>query len=87
VFHVEEALGSPHIPAQSAFVEKYNVRSVLGFGGSLRTGDLYAVIMFSRAHVPAVSAERFRTLALDVKAALYMFDESATFSEASDAAS
>jgi hypothetical protein len=79
VFHVEEALGSPHIPAQPEFVEKYKVRSVVGFGGSLRTGDLYAIIMFSRVHVPASSAERFRTLALDVKSAFYMFDESAVF--------
>lgn len=71
VFHVENALGSPYIPAQSEFVERYGVRSVLGFGGLLAGGDLFAVIMFSRGTIPAESATRFRSIALDVKAVLH----------------
>ena len=73
VFHVENALGSPLIPAQTEFVEPYGVRSVVGFGGLLPTGDLFAIVMFAREHVPAESASRFRSVALDVKAVLFPF--------------
>jgi len=80
VFHVEEAKGSPSIPAQKEFVERYSVRSVLGFGGLLRTGDLFAIIMFSRRHIPVESAQRFRTLALDVKSAFFPYTIDQVFS-------
>jgi hypothetical protein len=80
VFHVEHALGSPYIPAQEEFVKPYEIRSVLGFGGTLRTGDLFAVIMFSRAHIPESSATRFRTVALDVKASIFALDGNRVFS-------
>jgi len=71
VFHVPEADGSPHIPAQEEFVRPYKIRSVVGFGGVVHTGELFAVIMFSRAAIPAESAARFRNIALDVKSAIY----------------
>jgi len=71
VFHVPEADGSPHIPAQEEFVRPYGIRSVVGFGGVVHTGELFAVIMFSRAAIPAESAARFRNIALDVKSAIY----------------
>lgn len=79
VFHVEEAKGSPYIPAQAGFVDRYGIRSVLGFGGLLPMGDLFAVILFSRAHVPVEAAERFRTLALDLKSCLIPYGEAAVF--------
>ena len=80
VFHVEEALGSPYIPAQAEFVQRYAIRSVVGFGGLLRTADLFAVILFSRTRIGAESAERFRNVALDVKYALFGFGEDRVFS-------
>ena len=70
VFHVENAAGSPYIPAQEGFVDRYGIRSVLGFGGLLPTGDLFGVILFSRVHVPVGSADRFRSLALDLRSCL-----------------
>ena len=79
VFHVEQALGSPSIPAQEEFVARYNLQSVVGFGGTLASGDLYAIILFSRVTVSAASADRFRTLALDVKALYFPFTESNVF--------
>lgn len=79
VFHVQQALGSPSIPAQKDFVERYGIRSVLGFGGILRTGDLFAVILFSRIEIPPESAQRFRTLALDVKSSFFPFRDDAIF--------
>jgi len=86
VFHVEDALGSPYIPAQEEFVAKYGIRSVLGFGGMLFTGDLFAVILFSTVHVPQSAAERFKTLALDVKSAFSRFTEANVFNQLQSAA-
>jgi hypothetical protein len=71
VFHVEEAVGSPFIPAQEEFVLRHGIRSVLGFGGALSSGEIVAAILFSRVPIPAASATRFRNIALDLKAALY----------------
>lgn len=79
VFHVEDAVGSPYIPAQEEFVQKYGIRSVLGFGGVLATGDLFAVILFATVHVPSAAAQRFRTLALDVKSSFSKFSEESIF--------
>lgn len=66
VFHVRDARHSPYIPAQD-FVERNHVRSVVGFGGSLKTGDFFATILFARTAVTTKAADRFRTLALHVK--------------------
>ena len=82
VFHVEQARGSPFIPAQRDFVEPYGIASVVGFGGLLRSGELFAVILFSRVTIPARSAARFRTIALDVRSSLFTFDDGHIWREA-----
>ncbi len=79
VFHVKDAAGSPYIPAQQEFVQKYGIRSVLGFGGVLYTGDLFAVILFATVHISDTAAQRFRTLALDVKSSFSKFSEANVF--------
>lgn len=79
VFHVEDAVGSPYIPAQREFVLPFRIASVVGFGGVLRTGELFAVILFSRAPIPPASAARFRAIALDVRSSLFNFDDSTTW--------
>lgn len=79
VFHVKEAFGSPSIPAQDEFVVPYGVTSVLGFGGLLRSGELFAIILFSRAPIPETSASRFRAIALDVRSAMYALNEASTW--------
>ncbi len=81
VFHVEDALGSPYIPAQEDFVVRHGIKSVLGFGGMLFTGDLFAVILFSTVHVPTSAADRFKTLALDVKSAFSKFGDANVFNQ------
>lgn len=73
VFYIAEAKGSPYIPAQGEFVEPHGIRSVLGFGGLLPSGELFATILFSRAYIPREVAELFKTLALNVKVALLPF--------------
>jgi hypothetical protein len=73
VFHVPQALGSPSIPAQDEFVIPFGVRSVLGFGGMLPTGDFFAVILFSRAPIARDTADLFQALAPSVKIAILPF--------------
>ena len=73
VFHVEHATGSPYIPAQAEFIAPYGIRSVLGFGGTLPSGEIVAVIAFSRTTIPPASAARFRHIALDVRSALHPY--------------
>jgi len=79
VFHVPEAVGSPYIPAQQEFIHKFGIRSVVGFGGSLPSGDLFAVILFARVPVSAETADRFRNLALDVKSGFFPYRENEIF--------
>lgn len=74
VFHVPEALGSPYIPAQQEFVVPCGIRSVLGFGGLLPTGDMFAVIMFFKVPIARETASLFKPLSLSVKMAVLPFD-------------
>jgi hypothetical protein len=73
VFHVPMAKGSPYIPAQRDFVVPYGICSVLGFGGLLPPGELFATILFSRTPIPREVADLFKTLALNVKVAILPF--------------
>lgn len=70
VFHVAEAHGSPYVPAQASFVEKYGIQSVIGFGGVLPTGDFFAIIMFTKVHISPAVADLFKTLALAARVAM-----------------
>lgn len=79
VFHVEEAADSPLIPAQAEFVRRHRVRSVVGFGGLLASGDLFAVVLFARVRIDADAADRFRGLAIDVKTTFFAFGEEHVF--------
>lgn len=79
VFYVPKAAGSPFIPAQTNFVVRERIESVLGFGGLLRTGDLLAVVLFSRTPIGEDTAKRFRTLALDLRASLFSAGELPAF--------
>ena len=72
-FFVPEAVGSPYIPAQDDFVIPYGIKSVLGFGGVLSSGELFAVIMFSKTSIPNQTAQSFKNLAPNVKEAVEPF--------------
>jgi hypothetical protein len=80
VFHVETASGSEYLPAQQTFVERYGIRSVVGMGGLLPSGEHFAVILFTRVHVSREVAELFRTLALSVKLVFIPFAPDKVFS-------
>ncbi|HEX8254013.1 MAG TPA: hypothetical protein VF846_12775 [Thermoanaerobaculia bacterium] len=70
VFYVSRALGSSHIVAQEEFVVRYGIQSVLGFGGLLASGDLFAVILFSKVAIPPDAADQFRVVGLNLKIAI-----------------
>jgi hypothetical protein len=76
VYHVPEALGNPYIPAQKDFIIPYGIRSILGFGGLLPSGDMFAVAMFFKVPVSREAAELFRPLSLNVKMAILPFEKS-----------
>ncbi|KYC42857.1 hypothetical protein WA1_12085 [Scytonema hofmannii PCC 7110] len=80
VFYVPVAKGSPYIPAQESFVIPFNIKSVLGFGGLLPSGNLFVIIMFSKVFIPRNTAEIFKSLAPSVRSTLLRFDGKTIFS-------
>lgn len=80
VFHIPEAKGCNHIPAQEEFVQPFQIKSVVGFGGILPSGNLIAVILFSKKPIQRDIAELFKPLALNVKMAVLPFDQQSVFS-------
>jgi hypothetical protein len=69
VFHVADAESSPYVPAKD-FVREHGIRSALGFGGVLYTGDFYAVVLFSKVPVSADTAQMLKILSLPVRVPL-----------------
>jgi uncharacterized protein (DUF697 family) len=80
VFYVAEARNSPYIPDQE-FVASAKLRSVVGFGGALANGDLFATILFSRVAITERAADRFRTLALDLKRRFFLYSPEQVFDD------
>jgi signal transduction histidine kinase len=79
VFYISNALGSPYIPSQESFVIPFGVKSVIGFGGLLPSGDMFAILMFLKVIVPPPVVELIRPLALNVKTAVLPFDDATVF--------
>lgn len=79
VFYIPEAVGSQYVVAQQEFVIPFNVRSVLGCGGILPSGNLFAIIIFPKVHFPRETADLFKTVALSVKLAVLPFDGKVIF--------
>lgn len=79
IFHVPKALDSQYIPAQENFVIPYGVKSVLGFGGLLASGNLFVVIMFSKAWIPPETAKLFKWISTYVWVAITSFDQKTVF--------
>jgi len=79
VFFVQDALNSPFIYAQEEFVRPFSIKSVLGYGGILSAGRIFAVILFSRASIKREVAQRFKPLALSTKNALLQVPQDKIF--------
>ncbi|MBW4512393.1 MAG: sensor histidine kinase [Scytonematopsis contorta HA4267-MV1] len=74
IFYVADALDSPYIPAQKSFVIPYNIKSVIGFGGLLPSGNMFTILIFSKVAISRTTVDLFRPLALNVKMALLPFE-------------
>lgn len=74
VFYVPDALNSPYVPAQDDFVKPYGIKSVLGFGGIMPSGNVYVSIIFSKMAVSLETAGLFNILALNLKMLLMPFE-------------
>lgn len=74
VFHVPNALGSDYIVAQDEFVKPEGIKSVLGFGGLLPSGNLFVVIMFGKVTISSEAAAMFRPMSPRVNQALVPFE-------------
>jgi two-component system NtrC family sensor kinase len=80
VFYVPVARGRPEM-LQEDFVLPFHIESVLGVGGMLPSGELFALVMFSKIPIPRATADLFAPLALSVKLALLRFDGGQVFAE------
>ncbi|MBI5855621.1 MAG: response regulator [Nitrospirae bacterium] len=81
VFFVQQAKESPFVPVQADFVLRYGVESVLGFGGTLPGGEVFAVILFSTVPLAPETADLFRAMAPCVKLAALPFEPQAVFAD------
>ncbi|MEA5582220.1 ATP-binding protein [Nodularia harveyana UHCC-0300] len=79
IFYVPDALGSPYIPSQTSFVIPHNIKSVIGFGGLLPSGNIFTVLMFLKIAVPQATVDLLRPLALNVKMAILPFKNDRIF--------
>ena len=83
VFCVPQTPGSPYVPAQESFVIPYGIQSTLGFGGILPSGNLFAIVMFSKVAFSPEMADLFKPLALAAKVSILPFG-SAVFRNRAD---
>lgn len=79
VFYIPDALDSPYIPSQTSFVIPYNIKSVIGFGGLLPSGNIFAILMFLKVKIPQINVDLLRPLALNVKMAILPFENGRVF--------
>jgi len=75
IFFIEDARGSPWVPEQRGFVIPYGIKSVIGFGGMLPSGDFFAMVLFARAQTERHTAEMFKSIALSLRLAILRFDQ------------
>lgn len=73
VFFIKEAHRSEWIPAQEEFVVPMRIKSVLGCGGLLPDGEVFALVMFSRVAISEDTAAMFRSLSIALRSALAPF--------------
>lgn len=69
VFYIPQAIDSPYIPAQKNFVIPYQIKSVLGIGGMLLSGNIFTIILFSKVEIPFHLTHLFKWVAMYAKIA------------------
>jgi hypothetical protein len=72
VYYIADVSGSPYIP-QNDFAIPFGIKSVLGFGGMLPTGNMFAMLIFSRGKIPSKTADMFKNIDLNVRMTVMPF--------------
>ena len=78
-FFVAGAAGIEFIPAQTHFVNPFGIKSVIGFGGMLPSGNLFTIILFTKVTIPEATAQLFKAIPLNIKMAILSLDKAYTF--------
>ena len=78
VFLVENAPGSRRVPDQQ-FIRDHGIASVIGFGAQLPSGQVFAVVLFSRVPVGRDTADLFRIIAVSTQLAMLEFADAPLF--------
>lgn len=73
-FLVEKAAGSPHIPAQEAFVHRYGIESVIGLGSLFVSGAFYLALCFSKVRISQEDAQKFASLSSFISTLIATYD-------------
>jgi len=69
VFYVPTAEGSVDIPAQN-LVRRFGIQSVIGFGGLVPDGEMFAVVLFCKTYISRENAIVFGNPTLNTQLAL-----------------
>jgi two-component system NtrC family sensor kinase len=75
VLHVPDASNAAIIDSQQEFTVAHNIKSLVGFGGVLPSGNFFSVMLFLRSAISHQAALAFRPFALNTKIALMPFDQ------------
>src|SRR5262249_14445803 len=73
-FYVPQAVGSPFIPAQRDFVEKYHIQSVVGIGSGFLSKAIYLALAFSLTPIDEEGERNFAELSSFVPTLLALND-------------
>jgi PAS domain S-box-containing protein len=79
IFFVQDAVNNPLISEQDSFIITQGIKSILGFGGFLPSGNLFTVVLYLKLPISYSTAELFSTIALSVKTAVLPFDGGVVF--------
>jgi len=73
-FYIPKALGSPFIPAQREFVERYQIKSVVGIGCHFVSKAIYLGLCFSTIAIDEANARKFASISPSISTLLALYD-------------
>ena len=71
---IEDAGDETSIPEQTNFVNTHSIKSVVGFGGKFSSGNVYAIIIFSKEAIRKNTAKSFLAINPAIKQIMLPFE-------------